>query len=112
MTSIKPPRDDEGVVSRRLQRANTAPVGPLRRGAASAAPRPAADGGPATLPQDRGPERRRRERRQRRDPVLLDTRGTIGNRRRGRRRGTDRELPHGDNGVAPAGTLLDDDVYA
>lgn len=123
MTSINPPRDDDGVVRRRLQRAGTAPVGKVRRGAAATAARrvteqpadPAARGWrKSPAPRDRGPERRLRDRRQRRVAVLLDTRSAVGNRRRGARRSKDQSASRraADAGNPPAGTLLDDDTYA
>lgn len=124
MTSITPPRDDEGSVRRRLQRADTAPVDKPRRAAPKPAPRavpdqqedPAQTRDRARRPQpSRGPERRTQERRRRRGAVLLDTRSPIGNRRRGTRRDDDRRIPRRskdtDSGP-PAGAVLDDDIYA
>lgn len=124
MTSITPPRDDEGNVRRRLQRAGTAPVDKLRRSAPKPAPRaipdqredtPQARDGARQSRLPRGPERRTQERRRRREAVLLDTRSPIGNRRRSARRGEDRRTPRGGkeaDGGPPAGTVLDDDIYA
>jgi hypothetical protein len=120
MTSIHPPRDDEGVVRRRLQRAGTAPVGRIRRAAPGPALRPpaaqtdeAAAGGHRSS-QMRGPERRVQGRRRRRVAVLLDTRSPFGDRRRRTRRGRDRTLPRRVSAAsgAPGGALLDDDLYA
>ncbi len=112
MTSITPPRDDEGGVRRRLQRAATAPVDKTRRVAAKAAPRPvtgqrddAERGGDAPARRSPGPGRRQQERRRRRTVVLLDT-------RRGTRRDDDRRLPRGEAGDPPAGAVLEDDLYA
>jgi len=122
MTSINPPRDDDGIVRRTLQRADTAAVDKLRRGAPATAPRPpgaenakAAALAGRTPRRARGPERRLKERRNRCATVLLDTRSAIGNRRRGARRGADRSAGRRhthDAGAPPAGTLLDDDVCA
>ncbi|MCC6302447.1 MAG: hypothetical protein IT489_06575 [Gammaproteobacteria bacterium] len=119
MTSITPPRDDEGGVRRRLQRAATAPVDKTRRVAAKAAPRPvtgqrddAERGGDAPARRSPGPGRRQQERRRRRTVVLLDTRSPVGNRRRGTRRDDDRRLPRGEAGDPPAGAVLEDDLYA
>jgi hypothetical protein len=122
MTSIKPPRDDEGVVRRQLQRAGAAAVGKLRRSAPGAAPRPAgAESGKAAAlagrrpRRERGPERRADERRGRHATVLLDTRSTVGNRRRRARRGADQSAVRSRariDGAPPAGTVLDDDVSA
>jgi hypothetical protein len=120
MTSINPPRDDEGVVRRRLQRAGTAPVGRIRRGAPAPAPRQAGGSGDDTAPgrrrtssRARGPERRAGERRRRRVAVLLDTRSPLGNRRRRTRRGSDRTLPRRGSAIGgPSGARLDDDLYA
>lgn len=124
MTSINTPRDDEGVVRRRLQRAGTALVGKARRSAPSAALRriggqtnaaAAPQGWQKSTPPGRGPERRMKERRIRRVVVLLDTRSPVGNRRRGTRRGQDRLSPRRltyDAGNPPAGTVLGDDIYA
>lgn len=123
MTSINPPRDDEGVVRRRLQRAAAAPIGKIARSAPGTAPRPpgaqtdeaAALAGRKPPRRERGPERRVRERRSRRVTVLLDTRSPVGNRRRGARRGTDRLAPRrraNDADSPPAGTVLDDDACA
>lgn len=124
MTSITPPRDDDGSVRRRLQRAGTAPVDKLRRNAPKPAPR-AVPGQREDTPQDRdgvrqsrslrGPERRTQERRRRRETVLLDTRSPIGNRRRAARRDVDRRTPRRSadtGGGPPAGTVLDDDTHA
>lgn len=124
MTSITPPRDDDGNVRRRLQRADTAPVDKLRRSAPKPAPRavPEQREDPPRARDDarqsrslRGPERRTQERRRRREAVLLDTRNPVGNRRRSARRGEDRRTPRrgtDTDGGPPAGTVLDDDIYA
>ncbi len=125
MTSITPPRDDEGSVQLRLRRATDAPVDKPRRSAPKPAPRavPEQDDDAAQnrdsarqSQQPRGTERRTQERRRRREAVLLDTRAPIGNRRRGARRDEDRRIPRlsaaNTGGDPPAGTILDDDIYA
>jgi hypothetical protein len=106
-----------------LQTAGKAPVGKLRRSASVTAPRPtgaqtneaAARAGRKPQRRERSPERRVNDRRSRRTNVLLDTRSAVGNRRRSARRDADRTAARArahDAGVAPAGTVLDDDVCA